>query len=99
MKRVERTNMVMIYLNQWTGFAPYNPYTMDMDRNNRNYYNCGKFRHLARNCKNKETGDRIRKGRRLKYESENNRQRRIIEEGQNQRPNNLNGDKNLIVLD
>ena len=41
---------------------------MDVDRmENRNCYNCGGFRHLARNCRNKKIKDRIGKGRRLEY--------------------------------
>jgi len=45
MEGVERTNVVMVCLNQWTGFIPYNPHTMDMDKG-RNCYSCGVFGHL-----------------------------------------------------
>jgi len=31
------------------------PYAIEVDRGNRNYYNCGGFRHLTRNCKNRRT--------------------------------------------
>ena len=40
---------------------------MDVDRRNRNYYNCKDFGHLARNYRNRETRDRIKKGKRLEY--------------------------------
>ena len=34
-----------------------NPYTMDVDRSqNRNYYACGGFRHMAKNCRNRGMG-------------------------------------------
>jgi len=68
---------------------------MDIDRGNRNYYNCGRFGDLARNCRNRGTEGKIGKGRRLKYGNRNNKERRRIEEN---RHNNLNGNKNLIVL-
>jgi len=54
-------------LNQKLEFSPCNSYTINVDQENRNYYNYGGFRHLARNCRNKGTGGRIRKGRRLEY--------------------------------
>jgi len=63
---------------------------MDVDRN---CYNCGKFEHLAKNCRNRGIGNRIRKGKRLKYRKE-----RIIEGG-NKSNSNLNRDQDLILLD
>ena len=66
---------------------------MDVDHRNRNCYNYREFGHLARNCKNKGIENKIGQGRRLEYGGVNNRQR-LIEEGQN----NLNGDRDLIVL-
>jgi len=74
---------------------------MDVDRReNRNCYNCGSFGHLTRNYRNREIGGRIRQGRRLEYGgNENNRQRRMIERGNRQNNgNNLNEDRDLIVL-
>ena len=66
MERVERTNKVIVCLNQQAGFVPQQDlYTMEVDQENRNCYNCRGFGHLARNCKNKETGDKIEKSRRL----------------------------------
>jgi len=64
-----------------------------VDKENRNCYNCGKFEHLAKNCRNRGIGNRIRKGKRLKY-----RKKRIIEEG-NKSNSNLNRDQDLILLD
>jgi len=67
---------------------------MDVDRReNRNYYSCGGFEHLARNYRNRRTGNRIGKGRRLEYE-ENKIQGRI--EGGNRE--NLNEERDLILL-
>ena len=40
---------------------------INIDRENHNCYNYGRFGYLARNCRNKGTGGRIRKSRRLKY--------------------------------
>jgi len=70
---------------------------MNVDRReNWNYYNCGGFGHLARNCRNRRTENRIGKGRRLEYNgNENNGQRRMNED----RQINLNGEGNLIVFD
>jgi len=98
MEGVERTNAVMVCLNQWAGFAPHNSYAMNVNRENKNWHNHREFGHLARNCKNKGTGGRIGKGRRMEYVNRNNGQRRMIEGG-NKQNSNLNGDKNLIVLD
>jgi len=60
-------------------FAQCNPYAMEVDRSNRNCYSCGGFEHLVRNCRNRETGERIGQGRRLEYRNENNEQRRTTE--------------------
>ena len=51
---------------------------------------------MARNYRNRGTGGRIRKGRRLEYGNRNNGERRIIEGGD--KPNNLNGEQDLILL-
>ena len=85
----------MVYPNQRAGFAQYNLYTIDVNRGNWNCYNCKKFGHLVRNCRNRGTGNRIGEGRRLEYG--NNRQRLMIEGGNKQ--SNLNRDGDLIVLD
>jgi len=73
-------------------FAPHNPYAMDIDRGNRNCYNCGEFGYLARNYRNRKIGGRIRKGRRLEY-------RRNEQRTENNGQSNLNGEGDLIVLD
>ena len=66
-------------------------------RENRNYYNCGEFGHLARNCKNRKEENIIGEEKRLEYgKNENNGQRRI-EEGKGQ--SNLNEKGDLIVFD
>jgi len=52
MEGVERTNTVIVNLNQQIGFAPRQDlYTIDVNRG-RNCYSCGEFGHIARNCKN-----------------------------------------------
>jgi len=72
-EEVERTSMVMVYSQQRIGFIQYNLYAMDVDRReNWNCYNCGGFGHLARNYRNRRVGNRIGKGRRLEYSSNEN---------------------------
>jgi len=80
MKRVKWMNTAIVYPNQWAEFVLYNPYTIEVNHGNRNYYNCGGFEHLARKYRNRKKGGRIMKGKRLEYE-ENNRQRGMIKEG------------------
>ena len=47
-----KTNIAVVYLQEWTGFVlRCNSYTMDIDRG-RNCYNCREFGHLVRNCRN-----------------------------------------------
>ena len=86
MKGVKRMNIVMVCPNQRAGFALCNPYAMNMNQKNRNFYSCGEFSHLARNCRNRGIRNRIGKCRRLEY-------------GQNTRQSNLNGEGDLVVLD
>ena len=87
---MEGVNIVMVHLNQWAEFVPqHNPYAIDVDRGDKNYYNCGSFGYLARNCRNRRTGNKIRKERRLDYRQNN---------GRNNRQNNLNGEGDLIVF-
>ena len=59
---------------------------MEVDYGNRNCYNCRGFGHLTRNCRNRGIRDRIGENRRLEYGNRNNGQ------------NNLNKDRDLIVL-
>jgi len=68
MEEVKRTNIIIVYLNQWTEFVFHNLYTIDINRENRKYYDCRGFGHLVRNCRNRRIRGRIRKGRRLEYE-------------------------------
>jgi len=65
MEGVKRMNVVIVCSNQRVGFVKYNPYTMEIDRKNRNCYNCGRFGYLMRNYRNRRTENRIGKGRRL----------------------------------
>ena len=44
---VEKKNAVIACLNQQTVFAPQNPYAMDINKGNRNCYNCREFGHLV----------------------------------------------------
>ena len=76
----------MIHLNQRAVFFPQNLYVIDINRRNRNYYSCGGFGYLAKNCRNRE--NRIGEERRLEY-GQNNEQRLMIKEEQGQ--SNLNG--------
>jgi len=85
----------MVHPNQRAGFAQCNPYTMDVDWGNKNCYNCGRFRYLARNCRNRGIGNRIGEGRKLEYR-QNNGQRLMIEG--NNRQSNLNREGDLVVL-
>ena len=78
-------NTIIVYPNQWAGFILHNPYVIEIDRENRNCYNCGRFGYLAKNCKNR-IENRIGKGKRLEYRNKNNGQ------------NNLNGKGDLVVL-
>jgi len=52
-KRVERINMIVVYLQQQQAeFIPrHNPYVMEVDHE-RNYYSCGGFCHITRNYRN-----------------------------------------------
>ena len=75
----------MVCPNQKVGFAPHNPYAMNMNQGNRNCYSCEGFGHLARNYRNRGIGNRIGESRRLEY-------------GQNTRQSNLNKEEDLVVL-
>ena len=66
-------------------------YAIDMERE-RNCYSCRRFGHLVRNCRNRGI---IGRERWLTYEGNKNNGQRRIENGQN----NLNGNRDLIVLD
>ena len=80
-KRIERTNAVMVHPTQQAVFTLQNPYAMEVDRGNKNCYNCGSFEHITRHCRNRKTEDRIGEGRRLEYRgNKNNKERRMIEE-------------------
>ena len=88
MEEVERMNAVMICPQQRARFAQWNPYAMEVDRSNRNYYSCGGFGHLVRNYRNKRIENRTGKRRRLEYrDNGNNRQ------------SNLKEERDLIIFD
>jgi len=61
---------------------------MEVDKSNRNCYNCGEFRYLARNCRNRTEQNRIGEERRLKYRDNGKEEQ-----------NNLNGERDLILFD
>ena len=58
MEGIERTNAVIRNLGQGQemGQPRRDPNAIDVDRNNRNCYNCGGFGHMARNCRNRKVG-------------------------------------------
>ena len=82
----------MVHPNQRAGFAQCNLYAIEVDKKNRNCYNCGRFGYLARNCRNRRIENRIGEGRRLEYEW------RLVMEGNNKQ-SNLNREEDLVVLD
>jgi len=91
MKKVERMDTVVVHSQQRVGIVQRNSYAMDVDkRERRNYYNCGGFGHMVRNCRNRRVGNRIGEGRKLEYG-----QGRIEEENG---PSNLKGKGDLIVF-
>jgi len=87
-------NIVIVCPNQRARLAQHNLYIIDIDRENRNCYSCGRFGHLARNYRNRGIGNRIGEGRKLEYEN-----KRMIKKENGQNNSNLNGDRDLIVLD
>jgi len=86
-KGIERTNTAVRNLRRQIGPPRRDSYAMDVDRE-RNCYNCEGFRHLARNCRNRGTRNRIGERRRLEYGN-----RRMIEKKDEQ-----NRDRDLVVL-
>ena len=46
MEGIERTSVVILYLQQREGVVQRNPYAMEVDRG-RNCYTCGGFGHMA----------------------------------------------------
>jgi len=66
MEGVERMNVVIIYPQQREEVAQRNPYAIEVDRG-RNYYACGRFRHMAQHYRNRGGRIRIGDGKRLKY--------------------------------
>ena len=72
---------------------------MEVDYENGNCYKYGGFGHITRHYRNQRIEGRIGQGIKLEYRnSGNNEERRMIKGGNGQN-NNLNGDRDLIVLD
>jgi len=90
MQGVERTNVIIIRLQQGTGLVQHNPYAMEVDRG-RNCYACGGFRHMAHHCRNQGQRERMAEGRRVEY-------REGIERN-HEYSNNLKEVENLESLD
>jgi len=90
MEGVERTNVVMVQLQQRIGLMQRNPYAMEVDRR-RNCYTCGGFGHMACHYRNRER-ERMEQGRRVEYE-----EGRF--EGNYEHLDNLKGEENLESLD
>ena len=67
MKRVEKTNIVMICPNQRARFSQYSPYAMNVNRK-RNCYSCREFGHLTQNCRRQVMGQ----GKRMEYKDNRN---------------------------
>jgi len=88
MKRVERTNMVMIWLQQRVELVQSNLYAMEIDRG-RNCYTYGGFGHMAHHCRNQ--GQRLTEERRVEYREEI--------KGNHGHLNNLKEMENLESLD
>ena len=84
-------NVVIVHPNQRVKFVQHNLYAIEVDRRNRNYYNCREFEYLMKNCRNRRTGNKIGERRRLEY------RQRLAMEGNNKQCN-LNGERDLIVL-
>ena len=84
-------NVVMLHPQQREGVAQRNLYVMEVDRG-RNCYACGKFRHMARHCRNRGERIRIGDGKRLEY------RQRWGREGNFEQLDNLKEEKNLESL-
>ena len=80
---VERMNVVIVCSNQRAVFTQHNLYAIDVDRGNRNCYSCREYGYLAQNCRRQNIGQ----GRRVEYK-----------DNKNYRQNNLNRERDLIVL-
>ena len=85
-KKVERTNIVVVWGSGMGASPRRDPYVMEIDWG-RNCYACRGFGHMAHHCRNRERG-RTMEGRRVEY-----REGRIEEI--NEHSNNLKGVENL----
>ena len=70
MEGVERTNTVVLRgqgMGQGAGVPPRrDPFAMEVDRG-RNCFACGRFRHMARHCRNRGMRGRVAENRRVEY--------------------------------
>ena len=70
MEGIERTNAVVVRgqgQGQSMGIPPRrDPFAMEVDRS-RNCFACGRFRHMARHCRNRDQRRRVAENRRVEY--------------------------------
>jgi len=96
-EEVERADTVIVRPQQRVGVIQRSPYAMNIDRG-RNCYTCGGFEHMAQHCRNRGTVNRIGEGKRLEYKSRKKNGQRRITRGENKQQDDLNRERDLILL-